>query len=412
MKRKFIIHADQLVTPLGRKALHGKDMNKLYIIHDAAVCVEDEIIIAVGTTESILKAYIPSSEDEIIDASGQCILPGFVDSHTHFVFGGYRSQEFIDRLKGKAYLDILKAGGGIQNTVRSTRGCSEEQLYKDGFNKLQEMLSMGITTVEGKSGYGLDKETEVKQLRVYSKLKENHPMDIAITYMGAHAVPPEYNEDQYIDKMIKEIMPYIKENEMAEFCDVFCEEGVFSVEQSERLLTAARDMGFKLKIHANEMTSLGGAALAARIKAVSADHLLMITEQEVEALGKSGTIATLLPCTAFCLAHPYAPGRKMIDRGCAVALASDYNPGSCFTNSIPLIFALSVIHMKLTIEEAITALTLNGAAALGRSESIGSIEPGKQADIIFLKEPDYGFLVYNTGTNQVKHLMKKGRLIY
>lgn len=414
MIRKFIIHAAQMVSPRGKKALKGKEMNNLNIIKDAAVYIEDETIVMVGTTEEVLKVYTPNSEDEVIDATGKCILPGFVDSHTHFIFGGYRAREFMDRVNGKPYLDILKAGGGIQNSVGSTKNSSEEQLYKTGLSRLEEMLSMGITTVEGKSGYGLDKDTELKQLRVFQKLKEEQAMDIAITYLGAHAVPKQFSGDGdgYIDEIIEKILPIIHEEELAEFCDVFCEEGVFSIEQSEKLLLAAKNMGFKIKLHADEMTTLGGAGLAVKLGAFSADHLLMVADKDIEALAKSNTIATLLPCTAFCLKHPYAPGRKMIDAGCAVALASDFNPGSCFTNSIPLVFALSVLHMNLSLEEAITALTLNGAAAIGMEEKIGSIEPGKQADIIFLKNEDYRFLVYHTGMNQVEHLMKKGKIIY
>lgn len=414
MKRKFIIHAAQMVSPIGTKALRGKDMSKLTILEDAAVYIEDETIIMTGTTEEVLKAHKLEAEDEVIDASGKCILPGFVDSHTHFIFGGFRSQEFMDRINGKPYLDILKAGGGIQSTVVSTKSSTEEELYADGCSRLQDMLSMGITTVEGKSGYGLDLATELKQLRVLQRLNKEHPMDIAITYLGAHAVPKEYlgAGDKYIEEIIEKILPAIKKKNLAEFCDVFCEEGVFSLEQSRKLLQAAKKLGFKIKIHADEMSTLGGAGLGAELGAFSADHLLMASDRDIKVLAASDTIATLLPCTAFCLKHPYAAGRKMIDEGCAVALASDFNPGSCFTNSIPLVFALSVLHMKLTLEETITALTLNGAAAIGRSDKLGSIEAGKQADILFLKAEDYGFLVYNTAINQVEHVMKKGTIIY
>ena len=287
-------------------------------------------------------------------------------------------------------------------------------MMTEGAKRLQDALSMGVTTMEGKSGYGLDQETELRMLRVMRTLDQTQPVDLAVTYLGAHSIPVEYRNDpdSYITFMIRTMLPIIRKDHLAEFVDVFCEEGVFSTKQSGRLLSAAKQEGFGTKIHADEIVSTGGAELAASLSCVSADHLLMISDQGIRDLAGSQTVATLLPCTAFCLAKPYAPARKLIDAGCAVALASDYNPGSCFTNSIPLLFALAVIHMHMTLPEALCAMTINGAAAIGRAETIGSIEPGKKADLVILDPPDYEFLIYNTAKNQVREVFKNGRSVY
>lgn len=402
MNRQLIKGADKLVTPVGFSAIHGKEMNNLKIIDNPVVYIEDGIIRMVGTQSEIIPHL--KEEFELIDVDGGCLVPGFVDSHTHFVFGGYRPDEFVERLGGTPYLEILANGGGIQSTVLSTKSDDEQRLYNSGRERLDEMLRQGITTVEGKSGYGLDLETELKQLNVMTRLNENHSVDIVKTYLGAHAVPEKMTADDYIDYIISEVLPKVKDS--AEFCDVFCEEGVFSTAQSEKLLSAGKGIGLRAKIHADEIVSLGGAELSVDIKAVSADHLLAVSDEGIKKLAESETIATLLPCTAFCLNKPFAPARKMIDNGCAVALASDYNPGSCFTNNISLLLALGVISMGMTIEEAITAITLNGAVALGRADITGSIEPGKQADIVILNKENYKFLVYNTVVNQVKGVIK------
>lgn len=413
MRKVLIINASQIATPMGYQGKKGSDMGTLLTIDNGAIYIENGIIKDVGKTEKI-KQKVDIEDCEIIDASGKCILPGFVDSHTHFIFGGYREDEFIKRLEGAQYLDILKMGGGIQCTVNSTREASFEELYELGLKRLSGMLAQGITTVEGKSGYGLDLDCELKQLKVMKELDNNSPVDIISTFLGAHAIPIEYkdNSDEYVDYIIKEVLPRVAEEKLAEFCDIFCEEGVFSIEQSRRLLLEGQKLGLKSKIHADEIVQLGGGELAGEIGAVSADHLLMVSDEGIEKLSKNNVIATLLPCTAFCLAKPYAPARKIIDKGGAVALASDFNPGSCFSSSIPLMLALAVIHMKMTIEEAIVAITLNGAAAIDKADSIGTIEVGKKADLVMLKYPNYKFLVYHTGANIVEKVLKDGEVVY
>lgn len=411
--RVVIKNISQIATPQGQQMQKGTKMNRLFTMKNGAIYIENGIIKKIDSTKNLLSS-VHVSESQIIDGEGKCAVPGFVDSHTHFVFGGYRPKEFIRRLEGAGYLEILKMGGGIWATVEATRKASPEELYDLGKKRLKKMLEQGVTTVEGKSGYGLDLDCEIRQLEVMKKLDANQEVDIVSTYLGGHAVPMEYAKepDQYIDYMIRKVLPEIKKRNLAKFCDIFCEDNVFSTAQSERLLSEAAKMGFQTKIHADEIVSLGGAEVAAKLKSTSADHLLMVSDKGIRQLAQSDTVATLLPCTAFCLDKEYAPARKLIDAGCAVALASDFNPGSCFADSIPLMLALAVIHMKMTIEEAICALTLNGAAAVGRADSIGSIEIGKKADINLLSYPDYRFLVYNTDCNIVEKVLKGGKVVY
>lgn len=414
MKKTLITHINQIATPLGSTLRKGKEMNHIQITADGAVYMEDGCIQMMDTTQKVLSSLEDIAGIEIIDGTGKCAVPGFVDSHTHLVFAGYRPEEFVARLQGAQYLDIMKMGGGIQNTVNSTKKASDEELEALGLERLGRMLEQGITTVEGKSGYGLDLECELKQLRVMRDLAKKQPVDIVRTYLGAHAVPPEYKgrTDVYVDFMVREVISEVARLGLAQFCDVFCEKEVFSVEQSRKLLLAAQKHGLRSKIHADEIIPLGGGELAGELGAVSADHLLGVSDQGISALAENDVVATLLPCTAFCLDKPYAPARKIIDRGCAVALASDLNPGSCFTNSVGLMFALAVIHMKMTIEEALTAMTLNGAAALDKADAIGSIEAGKKADLLLLKYPTYHFLVYHTGMNIVDTVIKNGVVVY
>ena len=415
MSYLLLKNADQLVTPEGHSARFGDEMSRLRILSDAGLLIEDAKILFVGTTEEAegyVAANLPAgSKITRYDASGKTILPGFVDSHTHFIFGGYREHEFNLRLQGAAYMEIMKAGGGIAYTIGETTAASEDELYELGWQRLQRMVGLGITTVEGKTGYGEDSKTEDKMLRVMERLDQDHPVDIAKTYMGAHAVPKAYpgGASAYVDYLIAEGLPMAAGR--AEFCDVFCEKDVFELEESERLLLAARDQGFKLKLHADEIVQLGGAALAARLQATSADHLLKSSDGDLIAMRDAGTVATLLPCTAFSLKEDYARGRFMIDKGLAVALASDLNPGSCYTQSVPLMIALATIYMGLSIEETITALTLNGAAALDRADSIGSLEAGKQADLILLDAPNYRHLSYHFAMNLVDTVIKKGRIL-
>lgn len=412
MTKLMLVHAAEIATPTGKEAVSGSAMNQLQVIHDGAVVIEAGIIQAVGPTETILKNY-DSSQYSVIDATNQSIVPGFVDSHTHFVFGGYRPDEFLMRLSGKSYMEIMEAGGGIENTVQATRSSSFDELYQSGFERLDEMLAFGVTTVEGKSGYGLDHDNEIKQLGVMQKLNASHPVDVVSTFLGAHAVPREFagRNSDYIDFLISDVLPEVASQKLADYCDAFCEKGVISIDDSRRLLAKAKALGMRLKLHADEIEQLGGAELAAELGAASADHLLEASDTGIGRLAEAGVVATLLPATAFCLNKPYAPARKMIDQGCAVALASDLNPGSCFTGSVPLIFSLACIYMKMSVAEALTAFTLNGAAALNRADSIGSIEVGKEADLLLLKYPSYSYLVYKTAVNCVDRVIKKGKVI-
>lgn len=409
----LIKHASQLVTCSGFAAKQGREMSNLHIINDGAVLIEEGVITGVGKTEDVLSGFDVSGFERI-DAKGKAVLPGFVDSHTHFVFGGYRTEEFSWRLRGDSYMDIMQRGGGILQTVQSTREATKEELIDTGAKRLDSMLSFGVTTVEGKSGYGLDLSTEIKQLEVMEELDKFHPVDVVRTFMGAHAVPEEYRsrKDQYINYLIDKVMPEVIKRNLADFCDVFCEENVFSIEQSKRLLSKAKEMGLKIKVHADEIVQLGGAELAASLGATSADHLLQASDKGIKDMADSGVVATLLPGTAFSLKEPYARGRYMIDHQCAVALATDFNPGSCFTESIPLIVALATLYMDMTTEEAISALTINGAAALGRADTIGSVDVGKKGDVIMLEFPSYKYIPYHIGVSCVEKVIKRGKPVF
>lgn len=409
----IIKNASQVVTCSGFEGKFGKDMNNINVIENTSIVIEDGIIKEIGKLDDILKKY-DEKYFEVIDVSNKAVLPGFVDSHTHFVFGGFRAEEFSWRLNGESYMDIMNKGGGIVNSVRGTREATEDELYKSAKKRLDSMIHFGVTTVEGKSGYGLDCETELKQLRVMDRLQKHHPIDICKTFMGAHATPEEYKgrNEEYINFIIENVLPKVAEEKLAEFCDVFCEEGVFSVEESRKILLKAKELGMKIKLHADEIVQLGGAELAAELEATSADHLLHASDEGIKAMADKKVIGTLLPTTAFCLKEPFAKARMMIDKGGAVALGTDFNPGSGFTNSIPLMFALATIYMNMSIEEAISAMTINGAAAIGRSETIGSIDKGKKGDLVILEYPSYKFLPYNTGVNIVETVIKDGNIVY
>lgn len=415
MKEKGLLikNAAELVTCSGFKAKSGAEMSDLKVIKNGAVIIEEGIIKAVGTTEELLQQY--KEEDyTVVDATNKAVLPGFIDSHTHFVFGGYRAEEFSWRLKGEGYMEIMKRGGGIISSVRATKEATKAELVAAGLKRLDTMLSFGVTTVEGKSGYGLDYDTELKQLEAMKEIADIHPMDVVTTFLGAHAVPQDYKgkEDEFIDYMIEEVLPAVADKKLAEFCDIFCEKNVFSVAQSRRLLTKAKELGMKLKLHADEIVQLGGAELAAELKAISADHLLQASDAGIAAMAEKGVVATLLPATAFSLKEEFARGRYMIDQGCAVALATDLNPGSSFTMSVPLVFALATLYMKLTPEEAITAFTINAAAAVDRAHEVGSIDVGKQGDIVVLEFPSYNFIPYHIGVSTVEKVIKRGKIVF
>lgn len=401
-----------LVTPLGNSARQGAEMNKLRTVKNAFILTEEETILATGEMKDIEMLGL-SGTAEWLDAEGKVVLPGFVDSHTHLIFGGYRPDEFSWRLKGDTYMSIMERGGGIQSTVNATRTESAEALAEKARWFVDRMIQMGVTTVEAKTGYGLDTETELKMLEAIEILQEREKdrIDIIPTFLGAHAVPKEFagRTGDYCDLIINEMIPRVKDK--AKFFDIFTEKNVFEIEDSRRLLQAAKEAGMQLKLHADEIVPLGGAELAAEMGAVSADHLLHISDEGIRRLAEADVVATLLPPTAFALKEPYAPARKMIDGGCAVALATDLNPGSCFSGSIPLTIALACIYMEMSIEEVITALTLNGAAAVGMADTIGSIEPGKKANLIVLEFDNINYLPYYVGMNCVAKTIFKGNLL-
>ncbi|MEG1932874.1 MAG: imidazolonepropionase, partial [Pygmaiobacter sp.] len=310
MNKKLICHAAELVTCKGNAPKHGKEMAEIGLIYDGAVLIHDDKIVKVGTTAEV-ETGINKEEYEIIDATGKTVLPGFVDSHTHFVFGGYRADEFSWRLRGDSYMSIMERGGGINASVTKTRNATLDELIESGKDRLERMLEFGVTTVEGKSGYGLDKETELKQLRAMKALDKIQPVDIVSTFLGPHSVLPEYKgrEREFLTEMLRDVMPIVKEEDLAEFADIFCEKNVFSIEDSRYYLTQAKEMGFKLKIHADEMVQLGGAELAAEVGAFSADHLLQASDKGIEEMTQAGVISTVLPATAFCLKEEYARAR-------------------------------------------------------------------------------------------------------
>ena len=412
-KTLLLKNAAELVTCRGHAPKCGPAMQDIGIIEDGALWLEDGIIRKVGATDEIL-SDIAEPPDAVIDASGRCVLPGFVDPHTHFLFAGHRAEEFSWRLRGDTYMDIMERGGGIINSVRATRQASADELLAIGQRRLDSMLSFGVTTVEGKSGYGLDAATELKQLTVMAELDRKHPVEVVRTFMGAHAIPAEYKgrTDDFVDYLLQNVLPLVAEQRLADFCDVFCEKGVFSVEQSRRLLTAAQSLGLQAKVHADEIVTLGGAELAAELGALSAEHLLHASDAGIRRMAETGVIAVLLPATAFCLREPYARARFMIDSGVPVALATDFNPGSCFSESIPLVIALAALYMQMTPAEIVTALTINAAAAVSRADRIGSLEAGKQGDFVLLDHPSHLYLPYHAGVNCFATVVKRGEIVY
>lgn len=411
--RRLVITNANIYTPVGTAGKRGAEMGDILHIEKGGIIIEDGIIRWVGPESEMLEPEGHVRDEVYMDALGRAVLPGFVDSHTHLVFGGYRPEEFGWRLKGDTYMSIMERGGGIQSTVNATRAASAEELREKAEWYLDEMSAMGVTTVEAKSGYGLDTETEERMLRVIRELAEDpeRKVDVVSTFLGAHAVPKEYKgrTAEYVDLIIKEMLPRFRD--MAEFCDIFTEKNVFELEDSRRLLEAAREAGYKLKMHADEIVSLGGAELGADLGAVSADHLLHVSDEGIRRMAEAGTVATLLPLTAFALKEEFAPARKFIDAGCTVALATDLNPGSCFSGSIPLTIALACIYMKMSVEETLTALTLNGAAAIDRADRIGSIEAGKQGDVVILHFDTLDALPYYVGMNCVDVTIKKGLIL-
>jgi imidazolonepropionase len=407
-----IRHASELVrvAASGERRKTGADAYHAVVLRDGALVVEGERIAWVGPTADL--PLLPP-DATILDATGQVVLPGFVDSHTHLIFAGTRLDEFEQRLRGMSYQEISAKGGGINATVQCVRQSSREELKALARPRLQRLLEHGVTTVEVKSGYGLTLADELKCLEAIAELNADGPFELLPTFLGAHAVPPEYRHDQcaYVRLLVEDMLPEVARCGLARFCDVFCETGVFGIEESERILDRARALGFALKLHADELTPLGGAELAARLGAVSADHLLCITDAGIDALAASETVATLLPGTAFFLGVDYAPARRLLERGVAVALASDCNPGTCPTENFLLVGSMACLGMKMLPAEALCAMTINAAAALGISDRVGSLEAGKQADLVICDVPDHRELFYHFGINHVRTVVKRGRVV-
>lgn len=409
-----IENAAQILTLRGGgNAARAED--KLAVVPGGAIACREGRIVWVGPGREISRQVDFSGNPLRIDASGKTVLPGFIDAHTHPVFAGTREAEFEMRLQGRTYREIAAGGGGILSTVQKTRRAAKEELLAAGRKYLDQMLSLGTTTVEGKSGYGLSLADEIKILEVLRDLGRSHPVEVIPTFLGAHEIPPEYagRKEDYVRLVTEEMIPAVAERKLAVFCDVFCEEGVFSPEESRRILQAGKRFGLAPKIHADELSPLGGAELAAEVGAVSADHLLFAGNRGIERMAEAGVAAALLPGTAFFLfLGRYAPARRMIELGVTVALASDFNPGSCMTQSLPLIATIACTQMRLTPAEAVLGITLNAARALKREAEIGSLEAGKQADLVILDVPDYRHLVYHFGINHVWKVVKKGKVVW
>ncbi|MFW5838428.1 MAG: imidazolonepropionase [Bacillota bacterium] len=396
-----------LLTPSSNPLpLRGKDLDDMHVIHDAYIAVNAGTIIDVGCGDY---EHITNDETITIDAQQKICTPGLIDAHTHVVHGGSREHEFEQKMRGVPYLEILEQGGGIHNTVEHTRAFSKEKLYKQAQKSLNHMLSFGVTTVEGKSGYGLDEVNELKQLRVQKHLHETHPIDIISTFMGAHALPKAYetNRQEFLD-LIVGMLPKIKEENLADFVDVFCEDGAFTVKESEYILSKAKALGFKLKIHADEIKSLGGVQMAVDLGATSADHLMAINEKGMNALRNSNTIGTILPNTSFYLNSAYAPVRKMINHNIAIALSSDYNPGSSPSENFLFTLNLAAIHLKMSPYEILNAATINTAYALDIQDKVGKIEPNYKADFILFDAPNWPYVLYHYAINHVTDVFKDG----
>ncbi|MFO7896150.1 MAG: imidazolonepropionase [Candidatus Cloacimonadales bacterium] len=408
----IIFNATELLTLQGAaRARRGAEMNELGLIKDGAIAVQDGKILEVGLSSEILLKY---QSQQMLDALDKVVMPGFVDPHTHPVFYATREAEFEMRLMGKSYVEISQSGGGIRSSIAGVREASEDQLYKLARKRIEKIISNGTTTLEAKSGYGLSTASELKMLRVIRRLNEDLPIEIVPTFMGAHEFPNEYkdNRAEYIRILKEEMLPAVQKSGLAEYVDIFTEEHVYNIEQSRDILQTAKDLGFPIRMHADEIVPIGGAELAGEMQAVSADHLGACSAAGIAALRDNGVIATLLPGTLFSLAMPnYAPAREMIAAGCPVALATDYNPGSCNCDSMQFIITLACLQMKMSVAEAISASTINAAYALQRGDRIGSLEAGKQADILIMDMPSYQFLPYHFGSNNVEKIIKAGKLL-
>ena len=404
----------ELATPVGTRALAGADLDRLRVIQDAAVAVSAGRIVFVGTESDFREAVQLTADAVEVDAGGGTVLPGFVDAHTHLPFAGWREQEFDERLRGATYSEIAARGGGILSTVQRTRAVSRQDLAGTVRGRLDDLLALGTTTVEAKSGYGLTLDDELKQLRALGDAAEGHPVEVVRTFLGAHTVPVEYRgrRGDYVDLLTDEILPAVVADGLAEYADAFVDEHAFTIEDARRVLTAAREQGLGVRLHADQLADDGAALLAAELGAVSADHLEYASDAGVEALARAGTCGVLLPAATFFLMMDVAPpGRKLIDAGVPVVVATDFNPGSCPTDSMSAALWFACLTARLTVDEAITASTLNAAHALGRADSIGSIEPGKRADLVVHAVPNRYHLVYRFGTPRIDKVVAGGKLV-
>ncbi len=409
----LITHASQLLTIPAHDhgPQRGERLGDLAIIADGALAVSNGSIVDFGPTVDLA---VKHQTAQTIDAGGRVVLPGFVDPHTHVIFAGDRANEFERRIAGATYMEIMNAGGGIMSTVRATRAASLGELIDQTRARLDRMLAHGTTTAEAKTGYGLETAAELKMLDAIHRLDAEHPIDLVSTFLGAHAIPAEYNgrEDQYTDLVVNEMLPAAKAYH-PQFVDVFCEDGAFTLEQSRRILEKAKALGFALKIHVDEFEPLGGTRLGVELGATSVDHVVTTPQDEIELLGKSGTIAVSLPGTPFGLAHrDYTPAKAILAAGGALALATDLNPGTTWNESMQFVVALACRYLKLTQAQALAAATINAAYAIGRGESIGSLEIDKQADVLIMDVDDYRSIGYRYGTNLVRSVIKRGQIVY
>lgn len=410
MKKKLIIHNIKAIyTSINKPPVKGENMKNIEVINNPYIVIENKKIIKIATGDF---SQLKNNNTKLYDAKQKIIIPGLVDSHTHLVFGGSREHEFSKKIAGVPYLDILASGGGILSTVEATKKASFEELYNQAKKSLDEMLLYGVTSLEVKSGYGLDLETEIKQLKVAKKLNENHPIDIYTTYLGAHALPKEYKEkrDEYINQVIKDLQ-IIKQEDLADYVDVFCEVGVFNAKETEKILKAAKDLNFKLRVHTDEIKSIGGTKVSIDLKAKTIDHLMAINDKDIKLLKESNTIANLLPSTSFFLNKDYAPARKLIDSGVALAISSDYNPGSTPSENYQLTLQISGNKLRMLPNEILTAATINPAYSLDISEKVGSIEVGKSADLLLLDCKNLDYFIYHYGINHTYSVFKNGKLV-
>lgn len=391
----------------------GEDLQEIGRIEDGAVACAGGDIVWVGPRSELASAVEITTNAVRVDAGRGTVTPGFVDSHTHLIFGGSRHDEFERRIQGQTYLEIAAAGGGIASSVRHTRDASEEELAHIGRRRLDLVLQYGTTTVECKSGYGLATEHELKQLRALARATKEHVVDTVSTFLGAHEFPPEFKDDRdgYVDLLVNEMIPAVAETGLAEFADVFCEEGVYTPDQARRVLTASADAGMKSKLHADEFAPSGAAELAVELGARSADHLSAVSDAGISALAGSDTMGTLLPGTTFCCGIQHANARRLVDEGVAVVVATDLNPGSCAIDSMGVIIGLACLNLRLLPSEAFVAATINGAHAIDRADRVGSLEVGKQADLLVLDVPDYRCVPYRFGTNHVRTVVKNGNVV-